>query len=370
VDEWGGNFDYIHVAAAFTKAANLRRLAAAAAHPMLGKLAGIWGRVLPNAEPRALSNVLWASGKLQYSKPKLWSSTLDMIIAKIESREVDFVSVDIANTMHGLANMAAANRADVPGVGSAEVATAVKQLAAHMRILVLDPRLGGVEPQHISNVLWACAKLRINPGDAALNSMLQAMARPAMLEAVDTQALANTVWPVSELQQQCGWQPQVDRRVWQRLRSELQLSRVADKGQPQHVASTLLALARLSAAPAAAEAAATTEPVIEAEFARQCSQQLLQGRTAQQLKSWEAQAVANCMWACGRLGVYEAGFFDRAAAAARGWLSSALRADVLQVALACRLLPCSQQQLLDRLVGRTEQLLLPHPKPLGHIEPD
>jgi hypothetical protein len=62
---------------------------------MLGKLAGIWGRVLPNAEPRALSNVLWASGKLQYSKPKLWSSTLDMIIAKIESREVDFVSVDI-----------------------------------------------------------------------------------------------------------------------------------------------------------------------------------------------------------------------------------------------------------------------------------
>jgi hypothetical protein len=239
-----------------------------------------------------------------------------------------------------------------------------------MRILVLDPRLDGVEPQHISNVLWACAKLRINPGDAALNSMLQAMARPAMLEAVDTQALANTVWAVSELQQQCGWQPQVDRRVWQRLRSELQLSRVADKGQPQHVASTLLALARLSAAPAAAEAAATTEPVIEAEFARQCSQQLLQGRTAQQLKSWEAQAVANCMWACGRLGVYEAGFFDRAAAAARGWLSSALRADVLQVALACRLLPCSQQQLLDRLVGRTEQLLLPHPKPLGHIEPD
>jgi hypothetical protein len=355
VDEWGGSFNYIHASAAFTKVADLRHLPAAAARQMLDKLAGIWASVLPNAEPRALANVLWASGKLQYSNPQLWSSTLEMITASIARRDAAFIAFDIGNTMHGLANVALANKGDVPGVGRAEVAAAVKQLAAYMQVLVSHPLLDGVRPQDVSNVIWACAKLRINPGDAHLNSMLKAMAARKILEAGSPQELANTIWAVSELQQHCRWQPQVDRRVWQRLLSEVQMSRIADDRNPQHLTSTLVALARLSAA-----AATPTNSVIEPEFAQQSSRQLLQGKAAQQLDSWTAQDVANAMWACGRLGVYEAGFLDRAAAlqAAPNWLSSAVVPNVVQVAVACRLLPYSQQQLLEILVRRTKQLVL------------
>jgi hypothetical protein len=67
-------------------------------------------------------------------------------------------------------------------MSQAEVAAAVQQLCNHMRVLVLHPRLEEViQPQDISNVLWGCAKLRMHPGNAAINSLLQAMSRPAML---------------------------------------------------------------------------------------------------------------------------------------------------------------------------------------------
>eukprot|EP00882_Tetradesmus_deserticola_P023367 GHRQ01025427.1.p2 GENE.GHRQ01025427.1~~GHRQ01025427.1.p2 ORF type:complete len:244 (+),score=91.77 GHRQ01025427.1:19-750(+) len=202
LQQWRPNFGFVQTSAAFVKAAKLEGLRLASARLLLDKLAGVWDTVLPYAETRQLSNVLWACGKLQYTNPQLWSSTLAAVQQRLTAGQQDFIGVNIANMLHGLANVAAQGR--VPGVAPADVEAAVRQLCECMRVMVTHPLLEGASSQ---NALWACAKLRINPGDAALNSMLQALARPALREAMESQHISNALWAVSELQHECGWQP-------------------------------------------------------------------------------------------------------------------------------------------------------------------
>jgi hypothetical protein len=78
VDQWGSSFNYIHASAAITKAGNLQRVQPAAATRLLDTLAIIWGTLLPEADEQGMANVLWACGKLRYSNPQLWSSTLEI----------------------------------------------------------------------------------------------------------------------------------------------------------------------------------------------------------------------------------------------------------------------------------------------------
>jgi hypothetical protein len=174
-----------------------------------------------------------------------------------------------------------------------------------------------------------------------------------MLEEAVPQALGNTVWAVSELRQQCSWQPQVDQRVWQKLLGEQQLRRMADSDNSQHVANALLGLARLSS-PAAKAACASS--VIGLEYAQQCAVQLLQGRLAQQLDKWKAQHICNTMWVCGKVGVSDAAFFKRAAAASRKWLHKAAWANVMQLGYACRVLQLTDEKLMAGIVKRSQQL--------------
>jgi hypothetical protein len=208
-----------------------------------------------------------------------------------------------------------------------------------------------VDPQGLSNTLWAIAKLRINPTDAALNSLLQAMARPAMLEAVQPQELSNTLWAVSELQQRCSWQPQVEQRVWQRLLDEQQVGKVASSGTPQHVSNNLLALGRLSAP------AAPAVPAVDQETAQRCALQLLQGKVAQNLDRWEPQHISNSMRAVAKTGMFAASFVDRAAAIAPVWLSSSGPSHMVQVSYACRELQYKHELLMPAVLRRTQQLV-------------
>jgi hypothetical protein len=221
-----------------------------------------------------------------------------------------------------------------------------------MRLLVTRPLLEGVKPQDISNTLWACARLRINPGDAALNSLLQAMARPAMLEAAAPQSIGNVLWAASQLREDGVWQPQVQQRVWQCLLAEEQLKRLADRSRPNELSNIMLGLGRL-AAPTPATAAA---PAISPEFAQQCAVQLLQGRVAQDPGSWGSQQIANTMWACAKVKLFDVGFFDRAAAARSQWLPTATRAELQQVAWACMMLQVKHQQLMEGTLKRIKQI--------------
>jgi hypothetical protein len=143
----------------------------------------IWEQLNEVSDQQARAYVLWACSKLQYGNPKLWSDTLAAFRQRQQAGAQEYeTSQHIANVMYGLANIALANKGEVPGVPRAEVEAAVRQLLEHVRVVVMHPQLQGVDPQGVSNMLWACAKLRINPGNAVLNRMLQAMSQPAMLE--------------------------------------------------------------------------------------------------------------------------------------------------------------------------------------------
>jgi hypothetical protein len=117
---------------------------------------------------------------------------------------------------------------------------------------------------------------------------------------------------------------------------------------------TLLALQRLSFSCGADAAAA---PVISQEFAQTCALQLLQGQTAQQLDTWSEQAVANSMFACAQLGVYDDRFLSNVCASAPRWLAGSVAAGLQQVAYACRVLQFRDPQLLAGIVQRSKQLL-------------
>jgi hypothetical protein len=353
VNEWGNSFGYIQTSAAFVKTAKVRRLRSADARPLLDRLAGMSDGLLPVAEPRQLANVLWACGKLQYTNRQLWSSTLTALMKQLQQGDQDIKCMDIANVLHGLANAAAVTKRGVPGVPAEQLTPAVCQLAECMRVHVTHPLLEGVNAQDIHNTLWACAKLRINPGDAVLNSLLQSMARPAMLEAFVTQTLGNTVWAVSELRQRCSWQPRVDQRVWQRLLGEQQLRIIADGGSVQNVTNTLVGLGRLCLPTVNAACAGSA---ISMEYAQHIAVQLLKGKLAQHVDKWEAQQISNTMWACGRLGVRDAAFLDRAAAAERAWLPKAIEVEVKQVGYACRVLQIKDDKFMAGLVKRSQQL--------------
>jgi hypothetical protein len=291
VNEWGGSFGNKQVSAAIVKAAKLQRSRQAAGTPLLDRLAGMWYTQLQVAEPRQLGNVLWACGKLCYVNKQLWSSTLAVYSEMLQHRSQNIPCQELSMVLWGMAPVASANRGVVPGLTRTEVEAVVCQVVERVRICVSYPLLEGVTPQNISNTQWAIAKLRISPGDAALNSLLQAMARPAMLEATVPQDLSNTLWAVSELRQHCSWQPQVDQRVWQRLLDEQQLITIADGGTPQNVANTIVALARLSLPAGAACASIAVSP----ESARRCALQLLQGKLVQQLDVWGAQPISNIL---------------------------------------------------------------------------
>jgi hypothetical protein len=266
VHEWAGSFNFLNTSTAFYMAGRLAQRQPAAAQPLLDKLAGIWDEVMPAADAQAFANVLWASGKLRYTNQQLWRSTVPEFLQRMQRGfQEDVTSQDLANVLLGVTYAALANQGELPGMTAADTQAAVCQLAERMWVFATQPF--GTNPQHISNTLWACAKLRINPGDKVLNSLLQTMARQSTLDEAEPQAVANTLWAVSELRQECSWQPQVEKRAWERLLGELQIGRIADRDTPQGVSNTLVAVAWLST-PAASSSAG---PAITPEVARQCA---------------------------------------------------------------------------------------------------
>ncbi|KAF6256471.1 hypothetical protein COO60DRAFT_106911 [Scenedesmus sp. NREL 46B-D3] len=325
----------------------MRKVKPAAVQPMLHQLAVLWAAQLPDATPRQLVNVLWACGKLKSKDTQMWSSTLGAYMQQLQHGQQEVVaSQGICNVLHGLANAASANRGAVPGVDRADVDEAVMQLVEHMLVFVAHPSQEGVVPQDISNTLWACAKLRINPGNSVLDGLLQGIARPRMRELIEPHHLSNTLWAVSDLQER-GWQPRVAAQLWQQLLGEQALAKVAETGDPQHVSNVVLALARLRFAAA---------PVISKEFAQQCSQQLLQGQTVQQLRRWNAQDVGNAMWGCAKLGLCVESFCRGVDSTSAIWLQRAVAASLTQVSSACGTLQLQLPHLMTGVVKRAQQL--------------
>jgi hypothetical protein len=347
VNKWISSSYSPLASAAFAKAAHLQHLNPAAARTkvMLRKLARLWSEQLPTSDPQGMIDVLRVCGKLQYMDTGLWKSTLPALVQTLQDGKHAVTAQSLVSVLQVLA--ALGNKSKVPGVPPAEVEAAVQQLCSNLQLLVTQPQQNAAaHPEHISTALWACAELRISPGAAVLDGLLQAIEQPAMLDAATPRALSEALWAVGRLHQQCNWQPRL-----QQLLGEQQLARIADA--PQGVAIALLALVWLSsaaqppaaAAPAAVPAAAAAVPAaISMQSARPLAIRLLQGQVAQQLDLWNAQAVANSMWASAKLGVYDAGFIDRVVAAAPEWLAEPSVPVLTQVAWACKTLPLQEQQ--------------------------
>ncbi|KAF8057279.1 hypothetical protein HT031_006087 [Scenedesmus sp. PABB004] len=345
LQEWGGSFDAIHAAAAFTKAAKLAGRRPADVRALLARLAPLWDALEPGWTMQGMANVLWAAGKVGCADDRLWSGTLAAYLEHVAAEEH---GQHLTNAVYGLSAVAAGNKGAVPGVPRQELEAAVAALVERLWILATSP--DGVQSHHTSNALYGCARLRLNPGDAQVSGLLQALARPAMLGRAKPQELANVLWAASELQLRCGWQPAVREAAWRQLLGEAGLERVADKGDPQGAANAALALARLATA---------EPPAIDRELATEGVQRLLEGAVGQQLGGWDAQNVANVMWVCARLGLRGQGFLQCAADAAPGWLPGAVAPNLNQAAWACAMLRFEHPQLLAALVARARQLLAP-----------
>jgi hypothetical protein len=122
------------------------------------------------------------------------------------------------NVLHGLANIAAANNGQVPGVPRSEVEGVVHLLVWDLADITGPANLIA-EMAHVtvpsfltrwdySNVLWACAKLRINPGDVALDRLLRRLKQQP--EFLTTESEERTLWAIKELKEHCNWQSQVE----------------------------------------------------------------------------------------------------------------------------------------------------------------
>ena len=121
--EHSGSFDHINAAAAITKYAKLP--GSSMRSPFFSRLAGVWLKRLPEAGEQGCANVLWACSKLGSGDHPIWAETLQAFLGGVEKQ------------------MGAAHKASL-------------------------------RPQWLSNVLYACAKLRKQPEPDEVLLLLEA----------------------------------------------------------------------------------------------------------------------------------------------------------------------------------------------------
>jgi hypothetical protein len=292
--------------------------AAAATEELLSVLLPRWLDVLPQARPRELASVLYSSAKLHCMHEQLWSGTVAAFlqptcIQRANAQDLSTMAYALATAAADMQQSAAAEAAAVheetgtgitssssssssrgvsavPGLAPEQVQLALQVLSLQLAVLLSKPE--AVAPdvcQSIVKVLWVHAKLGCAMGHQELLLSLQTIASEPLLQAADAQALANTLWAVSEVLQLPTWQQQQQQaavealqQVFMQLLSPVQLRKIA-RGNPQSVALVLLALGRLAAG------GPEQQHVLAVPFAQGCAKQLLEGPTAQRLASWNAR---------------------------------------------------------------------------------
>eukprot|EP00775_Hariotina_reticulata_P000561 gene561-835_t len=343
VEEWGGTLNAICVAAAFTKLAKLRCYDSAARKRMLDRLAGLY-QCLPSATVQGMANVLWACGKLGYSDHNLWRDTVMAFKARHRGAAAP---QHYGNVGYAMASIALGSKGLVPGLMRQEVVDVLGQITEEVFVMAAAPYTK-VNPQVVSNILWAHAKLGVLPAAEDLQGLMKAFVRPQLLGAATDQNLANMVWAIGELQSLPRWEVKLQQEFWDKLLAEPQLVKI--RGSFIDVSSVLLALATMSAS------TSQSAPAMKFAEAKAYAHQLLQKLSAEQLCNWDEQAVANAMYACGRLGVYDERILQQLATSASSLLPRAPPDAVSQIAQGMGMLLYRNEQLLAQLVQRTEQL--------------
>jgi len=189
-----GNFNVVHCSAALVALARLRpaEIQLARESAALESLQAKATELLPEMEPRAIANVLWALAtceraatachastmQRQFAGPELLRALASQILLKLEH----FNSQDFSNSFWALAALA-----HHPGEDFMRTSTHGSEL-----------RLREFTPQNLANVLWAFATLLFDPGEAFLNvALIVACSRIADFK---PQHLSNSLWALAKLE--------------------------------------------------------------------------------------------------------------------------------------------------------------------------
>eukprot|EP00878_Enallax_costatus_P013975 GHUV01014614.1.p1 GENE.GHUV01014614.1~~GHUV01014614.1.p1 ORF type:complete len:551 (+),score=107.19 GHUV01014614.1:166-1818(+) len=344
VDEWGSSFDYIHVSAAFAKAAKLSQNRPANAGVVAAKLGHIWKQHYQLSDVRGLANVLWAVGKLQLKDPDLWCMTVQTFVQAVDTSDMRSVSM----VVYALASISLVNKGTVPGLPREHLQQCLTMLLEQAYIFAAHPA-GGIASQDISNILWGCAKLRFSTGGHELAAFVQTLSRADIVEAANPQELANSLFALGELQGVCDLQSAISGRLWGRILQEAVLKKLSDS-HPRYVTNTLLALARL---------ATSDNPVISRSQAQHSATQLLKGRVAADVTAWNPQDLSNAMYACAKLQMEHKPLLDAFVVVAPAMVPTAVEGWLLtQVAWACTTLNVPvHAQFMGDVLSRSVQLL-------------
>ena len=297
-DEYAGSFCYINASAALVKYAKLR--GSNIRSPFFSKLATIYLNRLPDSDIWGCTNVLWACSKLGSAQHPVWTSTWQAFLEHVEK-----------------------------GLG--------------------EEKRPCLQPQQLSNVLYACAKLRQQPQPDELLLLLEAFAHPVVLSAAKPQEIANVIWSLGLLSIAPDWQATgVSKELLQRLLAPELLVAVVSEGVPQAVSNVLVGLGRMCTGPS---------PLLSTAAAQQYAGQLLSGVRLNRLSTWAPQHISNAMWALGELQLKGEEFVQAAAAAAPVWLPKSTTFDLNQAATACAQLQYQDERFIGLLVQRGQQLL-------------
>ena len=297
-------FNSIHTATAFHRLATLskspprrpsRDVPAEAPVDLTEALEQLTSRavlLIDEFQAQGVANTLWALATLRSHEKSLWALVVATPVVGMLERRVEAVAADMkpqetSNTLWALATMSACD-GSVSGLVARESVVRVLERR-------VDQVAGELKAQETANVMWASAKL----GRAVPASVMRRAEQVA--GAFTPQGVANVLWalscsaggpgPTATKQKQKGGDGRTNVRLVQVL--QLCAARVAAHAKPQEVATILRALAVLDRRPGPALLWA------------------LEARVDQTAGQFNAQDVANSLWAFGYMGVVPGGGWMR-----------------------------------------------------------
>jgi hypothetical protein len=218
-----------------------------------------------------------------------------------------------------------------------------------------------VQARKLSNVIYACAKLRQQPQADELLLLLEAFLHPDVLAPAAPQAIANVVWSLGLLCVSRGWEAVVSQELLQQLLAPELLIMLAKRGTSQAVANLLVGLGRMCTGPS---------PLLSTAAAQGYAGQLLSGVRLNRLSSWAPQHIDNTMWALGELQSKDTEFIRAAVAAAPVWLPQCSKQSFNQALSACVQLHYRDEHFMELLLQRGKQMLQPDRRRRGRPLPE
>lgn len=260
-------------------------------------------------------------------------------------------------------------------------------------ISLLSTDLSGDQPpslqsQELSEVLYACAKLRHQPPPDQLQLLLKAFMRPAVFSAAEPQAIAKVIWALGQLSSRDGWAiievspglMQLIKKGWtaETLASSHDLvqqllnpgvvkgfqhllsfdhfhevlridgfdaNREARQVAPRAVSTLLVGLARMCQG---------STPLLSVAAAQGYAGQVLSGLQLRVLPTgyfdWTPEQITTTLWALGVLQLRDEGFIRAAAASFGRQIRSPTGSDIIRAVTALARLQYHDQNFMRELL--------------------